>query len=176
MANDTIETLGRILGEYAGRDAVHIAVEPVVAGEALSPGQHIGIQNGKACADVKHLGIVDPFLAQPVKRGERFWMFVYPRTITSLRHVWEHPELLMTSTDAPKPVLNRKESEKWLRDFCRRGNNPPYEYLIQAFMREGEFWIATECTGEIPMEMWHHLEVVTGLKAHDKPQCFHCAC
>jgi hypothetical protein len=33
---------------------------------------------------------VDPFLADPVQPGQMFWLFLYPQTITGLRHVWEH--------------------------------------------------------------------------------------
>jgi hypothetical protein len=37
------------------------------------------------------IGIVDPFLDQPVRPGEEFWVFVYPNTITGMRHYWQHP-------------------------------------------------------------------------------------
>jgi hypothetical protein len=78
------------------RDAIHIAVAPVMAAERLLPGQHVGLVSG----DTEHvgamepnrcLGIVDPFLRQPVEEGQRFWLFLYPNTITSLRHYWAHP-------------------------------------------------------------------------------------
>ena len=88
---DALATLGTIIDETAGRDAIHLAVEPVVAGELLQPGQHIRLVSGKAFAGGETFGVVDPFLTRAVEPGERFWFVIYPRQITSLRHVWEHP-------------------------------------------------------------------------------------
>lgn len=77
------------------RDAVHIAVAPVTASERLSPGQHVGFVSEGDVETVgvaeTPIGIVDPFLREPVQPGERFWLFLYPNTITGLRHVWTHP-------------------------------------------------------------------------------------
>ena len=77
------------------RDAVHIAVAPVTAAGTLALGQHVGFV---AEGDIETVGIskspvgiVDPFLREPVREGERFWLFLYPNTITGLRHVWTHP-------------------------------------------------------------------------------------
>lgn len=92
---DALETLGMIHFKPEARDAIHLAVEPVIAGEDLLPGQDIGLVDGfafgKSPGLVKPLGIVDPFLPRAVKQGEKFWLVVYPRMITSLRHVWSHP-------------------------------------------------------------------------------------
>ena len=77
------------------RDAVHIAVVPVTADQPLSPGQHVGLTHPDSAEMAgpcdNNIGIVDPFLVNDVKYGERFWLFLYPGTITSLRHVWTHP-------------------------------------------------------------------------------------
>jgi hypothetical protein len=83
------------------RDAIHIAVAPVTAAERLAPGQHVGlVQEGNLelvgpCD--RNIGVVDPYLTEPVERGQRFWLFLYPGTITGLRHVWTHPAFTMAA-------------------------------------------------------------------------------
>jgi hypothetical protein len=77
------------------RDAIHIAVAPVTAAVRLAPGEHVGlVQEGNPelagpCDD--NIGVVDPFLVEDIEPGQRFWLFLYPGTITGLRHVWTHP-------------------------------------------------------------------------------------
>lgn len=96
--------LGVLIGPEAQRDAIHIAVAPAVACEKLYPGQDIGFAQAVCKLGVVSrpkgalypegfpaIGIVDPFLTGPVFPGQRFWMFLYPQTITSLRHDWTHP-------------------------------------------------------------------------------------
>lgn len=84
------------------RDAVHIAIAPATADTPLSPGQHVGfVQQGNLermgpCED--NIGIVDPFLKAEVEPGQRFWVFLYPDTITGLRHIWSHPAFKAVTT------------------------------------------------------------------------------
>lgn len=77
------------------RDAIHIAVAPVAAAVRLTPGQHVGLVRDSNLDLVgpsdRPLGVVDPFLTAAVEPGQRFWLFLYPGTITGLRHVWTHP-------------------------------------------------------------------------------------
>jgi hypothetical protein len=40
VATDALATLGTIIDDTQKRDAIHIAVEPVIAGERLRPGDH----------------------------------------------------------------------------------------------------------------------------------------
>ena len=89
---DTAKLLGKIITEEAERDAVHIAVAPVKAAGKLYPGQHVGLlADGRAAVkDVEKIGIVDPFLPGPVFEGQMFWLWLYPGSITTLRHDWTH--------------------------------------------------------------------------------------
>src|SRR6185437_9142500 len=127
MAVDTNEMIGTILGPEAKRDAIHVAVEPVVAGEMLQPGTHVKLVDGKAYRGFPAIGIVDPFVVG-VKAGERFFLFLYPRTVTSLRHVWTHPQFEPEAAVAP----SREESELWLRQFIDNADCPDYDTVIAA--------------------------------------------
>lgn len=94
VSTDALDTLGTIHTKQEKRDAIHLAVEPVVASETLFPGQHIVVDtagNAISTAPGQGLGIVDPFLTRPAEKGERFWFVMYPRQVHSLRHVWSHP-------------------------------------------------------------------------------------
>lgn len=88
--NDTTKLVGRLVEGMPGRDAIHVAVVPVTnaSGMVLRPGDHV---DRDGCHARERVGVVDPFLTAPVRPGERFWLFLYPATITSLRHVWTHP-------------------------------------------------------------------------------------
>lgn len=116
VATDALATLGTIIDDKAGRDAIHLAVEPVVAGEQLFPGQHIRIDNGVAVANGETYGIVDPFLKGSVGAGQRFWFVIYPRQITSLRHVWEHPAFAPDVRN--NEGMSIAEAEAWLRNYA----------------------------------------------------------
>lgn len=89
--------LGKIIKEEdARRDAIHVAVVPVQARENLMPGIHVGMVHGQASAGMHRegcIGIVDPFLEDPVSAGEFFWLLLYPKTVRNLRHEWDHDEL-----------------------------------------------------------------------------------
>lgn len=82
----------------AARDAVHVAVVPAVAAKALARGQHVGVEigdDGAVSASSRfspHIGIVDPFITDPViDAGARFYLVLYPDTVTGMRHHWQHP-------------------------------------------------------------------------------------
>src|SRR5262245_40356809 len=98
MAEQYTPNLGHLCCPDAGRDAVHVDVAPVTAAQALRPRAHARSVDGSQVGCVLNpIGVVDPFLTGVVQPGERFWLFLYPNTVTSLRHVWTHPAF------TPKP-------------------------------------------------------------------------
>lgn len=102
--------LGETPEGNARRDSVHMPVVPVVAAFDLDPGQHIGfIDASMQAVGMKQdsIGVVDPFLPRSVRKGERFWMLLYPGSITSLRHHWTHPAF--PEEDVTTKQANAKE-------------------------------------------------------------------
>ena len=91
------------------RDAIHIAIAPVTAVQRLAPGQHVGLvkeDNLELVGPCEcNIGIVDPFLVADVEPGQRFWLFLYPGTITGLRHVWTHPAFTRVAAAVKEKLL-----------------------------------------------------------------------
>jgi hypothetical protein len=184
--SDAVATMGTILSDGAGgRDAVHVAVIAVTASEKLVPGQDVS-KHGTTAGS--HVGIVDPFLKRPVFPGERYWMFLYPRTITSLRHEWAHPDFPENSvppTSEAATGVATAVSEAWLRDFVGRSDAPGYEEVLSAAAlfvdghTDGMHFNGEDAHGEIPAEFWTHVEIVLGRKIKDdgpRPAYFSCSC
>lgn len=196
---DALETLGRIITS-GKRDAIHIAVEPCIAGELLLPGSHIRIKDGMAYTSSltgpiteafdKPLGIVDPFLTVPVEFGEMFWLLVYPRKITSLRHVWEHPDFpetphadeLAPKIEASKKVQDRLDGSgsEWIREFAESKGLDYLEIMAAAndYISSGEYLNKGDLLdGEsVPDEFWDHFEKVTGQVILNRGNFFSCSC
>jgi len=175
VSTDALETLGTIIDARAGRDAIHLAVEPVIAAETLRPGQDVGfVARGKVGKVPKPIGIVDPFLRADVREGQRFWLVVYPRQITSLRHVWTHPAF-----DEPGVPLSAPDSKEWLENFCSE-RSLDYEETIDAALHANDgdcvcFGNDIDCDSDIPAAFWRHIEAVTGEKP-PRASYFRCAC
>lgn len=197
---DALDTLGTIITPNEERDAIHLAVEPIMAGEKLQPGADVGIgADGKAYnllaarPDVvyptKHLGIVDPFLADPVQPGEHFWLVVYPRKITSLRHVWDHPDipegrrkpLLKQTKDQMLNMLMLKLTEI---GFCLEPRCTG-DQLYEAMLDDGYVHFNdVDAHGRIELDSdcWHLYEQIHGERSRHDPRdgqdgvYFSCAC
>lgn len=194
VSTDALATLGTIIDATAGRDAIHLAVEPTVAKMKMFPGQDVNVDG--SCLE-PWVGIVDPFLKGPVMPGQTFWLVLYPRTITSLRHVWAHPAF--GDPSKPIPSANKAASEAWLREFVSKGDCPNYDDLIAAAIgknvhqnteteypgyyairNDGEYlhFGGRDAHGEIPPEFWDHVEIVTGqtIPKHQRASWFSCSC
>ena len=186
VSTDALDTLGNLISGGESRDAIHLAVDPIEAAQTLSPGDHVVIKEGKAVRAPgigKGLGIVDPFLTDVVKKGDWFWLVVYPRTITTLHHVWEHPGF-------PDSVDGNKASERWLRNFVDQqgvqayedeGEATTFDQFIDAALRGsgyGHVSLPFDGNGSLPPEFWIHLERYAKVKIpeNSRPDYFSCAC
>lgn len=170
---DKVPQLGQVISEGQKRDAIHIAIAPVVAGEKLRPGQRIGFtgKDNQVGIDSKSIiGIVDPFLSKSINKGEYFYMLLMPNTITSLRHNWTHPDFAeeedLALMDKTYMVLRgAPESKKWISEFADRIGSDYHEIMEGAasYLSHGEYLVrggTFEGMG-IPDEFWEHYEKVT---------------
>lgn len=185
---DALETLGTIIGDGEARDAIHLAVEPVIAGEPMAPGTHILISDGKAIPALfgKAVGIVDPFLERFVKEGERFWLVVYPRKITSLRHVWTHPDFDDVA-DLPAAKGSKEASIAWMQEWANEhmsedwygddGKVSPERAYANAINAGQNMSVGPHenARDNIDGEWWDHWEAITGERG-DRGGYFSCGC
>ena len=190
--------LGEIITTEQKRDAVHVAVVPVIAGEDLEVGMHVGLVPGSTdtvmCASPKidRIGIVDPFLSCGVDKGQRFWLFLYPGTITSLRHDWSHPAFPATA-QAGFTAQEKHDSEQWMQAFAAKHFEPyrdmrqfTAEDLVAAgfdFLKNGERYVQQGSDSlrddTSASEFWYHFERITGMQVpeyHRSDSPFCCTC
>lgn len=188
VSTDALETLGMIIDDTQKRDAIRLAVAPVRSVQRLMPGDHITITDGrasKARVNEGH-GIVDPFLEGPVRPGEVFWFVMYPRKVTSLRHVWSHPDFPDEADVAAPEQSTRSESETWMRAWAVRhmGENhygdellseeEAYQNAINAG-RNNHLGPYEGADSSINGVWWDHWEAITGAKG-DRETYFSCSC
>lgn len=183
MANGDIG-IGKLIEKDRHRDAIHIAVAPVSAGEILRPGDTVRLVGGLAMRAYENpIGIVDPFLITEwteIQKGDKFYLFLMPGSVTSLRHEWEHPSFDKVPVKATKS--SKAASEAWLREYAKlvnpyyaeggyywkkTGKDEAYELLMRD-IREGNnityHGIDMHSLGDLrdPDELKHHAEVVLG--------------
>lgn len=173
--------IGKIITTERHRDAIHIAVAPMRAAEKLNPGQHVGIlPDGRVGIAAKSIGIVDPFLTDCVEPDEQFWLFMYPNTITSLRHEWAHPAF---TAQAPIETL-KSRSRKWIEAFAAELDQT-FNKLMNAavlWVEEEEYTLDnSETYKHMDQTMWplfwHHYEILTETKVKNhKAEFFTCSC
>lgn len=183
VTTDALETLGTIHKKQEHRDAIHLAVEPVEAGQDLDPGDHIDVRDGIAsyAAVGKGLGIVDPFLHRGPKKGQKFWFVMYPGRVHSLRHVWTHPAfpdqpgVIAEAEERPTPPRAIKKALDRAKAVIQEHADDlelDYEEMLdkaRQWIAHGDYHIGgSEAEGHhIDEEFWQAWELVTGEEVPD---------
>lgn len=187
--------LGKLIDDEKNpkKDAIHVAIIPLIAGQELYRGHKIKLKfNTLDVAldaeydDENAFGIVDPFLSDYyVPEGKKFYGLLFPGTVTGMRHEWQHP---LFNQNQIKQDLN--EHEAWIRDFCDRWNFD-YDELISAATSEnkdpyGRYVVARgrdlhykDELGEDHDAFWEHLAGLTGKvynKDHKDGMGWSCTC
>lgn len=175
--------LGQLIEGEAERDCIHIALAPVVAGENLEPGAHVGLMpDGRAGligGVLKPLGIVDPFLQSIVLEGHKFWLCLYQNTVTGMRHQWAHPSFVES---ALPPRSGYDESKRWLTDFAR---SVTLDYgrimdIADKWVEHSAFFGPSYDYDhyDVPDEFWSHYERITGkiVPQLKRQSFFSCCC
>lgn len=185
--------IGKIIREERHRDAIHIAVAPVEALCELSPGERVGLHEGKAITAMiaEAVGIVDPFLEHKVLPGQVFYVFLFPGSITSLRHEWVHPAFDgVPKSVKPDVAKEKSESEKWLREYAKRvnpyiyeehGEDEAYQTLMDDMSSGKLTYHGIDMHGRGDLidgeELRRHAEIVLGRKIdYDDFEYFSCSC
>lgn len=190
VATDALETLGTIIDTNTGRDAIHLAVEPAIAAHTLRPGEDVGFIGKEVGVCDNPVGIVDPFLKGAVTKGQMFWLVVYPRKITSLRHVWTHPDF---SEESKPTEISREEtfagdpvafSKSWIDGFARE-----IDQNVNRLMDAADKWMEDDYYtydnsesykahwDKFP-EFWTHYAVIRGVDVPEgkRESFFTCSC
>jgi hypothetical protein len=180
--------IGHILDDSSVRDAIHIAVAPVTATCTMKPGQHIGFVTPDdfervSTKTAKFLGIVDPFLLNDVRVGQRFFMFLMPNTITDQVHHWAHPDFdHAVALQVKDKLLGVNVSRDWMHEFCGEYDvdydevmNGAHDYLLSGDYLD----LGTAFDGvSTPPEFWHHYSRLSGKEVPEdkKDNFFSCSC
>ncbi len=162
--------IGQLITGDAQRDAIHVAIAPMVAAQRLLPGQHVTInEEGLATLGyIKGVGVVDPFLQYAVEAGQRFYLFLYPNTVTSLRHEWTHPAFDNEKTEAMKR-LEAFAANLRSEDYSESYNAEMNADWVIGRLREAKSGSVTvggcfeqDCFQEKADSLWNDYEIVTG--------------
>ena len=180
---DADVNLGGKPSKYANRDAIHIAVAPMLAGESLKPGDHVSVVEGKCFTKGSLIGIVDPYRRTPVAKGEPFWLCLYPKTVTSLRHHWTCPALPASTQE--EHDAERRDSEKWLREYAKKMNcydhdDKAFDDMIDGLKRGELFAHGSDLHGLYELDdaddLKFHAERYLGIRIHWEIFTFSCSC
>lgn len=190
MTDHTLETIGKKLTGGEQRDAVHFAVAPVGVRGFLRAGERVKFVPGSTEVvttwdyyDAPPVGIIDPFLnCGYVTDKDRCWLFLFPGSITGLRHEWTHPAFPELQTQPAAQQMTALEySERWLRGFAEK-YSADYDAMVGGVANGtgASFGDDLEYSDFHPgSEFWRHISIVTGktfTKEVMEVTSFRCAC
>ena len=189
-----------LVGE-AERDAVHIAIVPLVAGCDLYPGHPFRLSHGTTDVAIsaqyhekEAVGITNPFLGPNhyrIRKGDRFYGVLWPGTVVGMKHHWKHPAFdEVTPCDNEHVAWLRKFSEKWgfvheemmvaatrkYQEGEEAGDDRWDDDYIVAYGRDlhgtEDFELGEEA------EFWDHIKALTGVdpEVQKKHVSWSCSC
>jgi hypothetical protein len=182
--------IGQLTTPNANRDAIHVAIIPVISDEVLSAGAHVGVvsmssMGVKVSRNAKtKIGIIDPFLKELyTSKNSACWLFLYPKTVTNLRHDWSHPDL--DKENFVNKSTQKEISQNWLWDYARRHDNynsprVAYETLIDNAYNGDIVYQGHDLHSidelDSAEELMFHLSVVLGKKVTLDDFNYGCSC
>ncbi len=177
--------LGKLISDSAERDAIHVALAPVVAACELDPSERVFVRNGNAyrpTPEFPAIGIVDPFLTARVRLGETFYIMLFQNSVTGMRHEWKHPAFSQSDVGA-------SDSKRKLEQIAAE-----LDVTYSALMQDAERWLdASGYDGytiqygsenwrsvmwDRKDEFWKHYQIVTGkpVPAEKQENFYSCSC
>jgi len=166
-----------------GKDAVHMAVAPVVAGTTLFPGDRVAFNSSRGVVRSDDpIGIIDPFLPPriPIPAGQKCWLLLFPGSVTGIRHEWNHPAFPMEAVATAANSDSVSVSTRWILAYATDIAGVGYESFMDD-VRGGQIYYSgrdLHSSGEVDdaEQLMHHLSVVLGrsVSLHDFE--FGCSC
>lgn len=117
--------LGKTPYELGLKDAVHVGIVAVRAGQPIAPGQRCTLNEYReAIPSESGEGVADPFGGR-ISTGQAFWLLMCQDQLPNVQHVWDHPTMDF-SPPSRETVKNR-----YLVDYAE-GLGVTYEQLLAA--------------------------------------------
>lgn len=132
------ETISSSEASNGKRDAFHVPAVLVTANKNINGGGLVKFISPTEVTDgapYEYDAVADPFVRN-ISKGESFWVFLRPGTVSNLTHTWTAPTIVLLSNpvEAAPPLTNEEskilkivkesnvteeELDKWVNDSCR---------------------------------------------------------
>lgn len=180
--------IGKLIDKPQHRDAIHVAIFPAVAAKALKPNDDVGLVGQQVdgvelvASDAETLiGKVDPFLTlsgvTKIQKGQKFWVYLYPNTVTSLRHNWTH-----AAFEGPPVNAEYEFAKKWLTEFAEN-MGMEYDHILTLGRRcalDGGVTVGGNSEqdrfNEVKVPFLRHIGVIINQAIDPENVYFSCSC